>query len=150
MPSVASVTYAAVCRGLSKERFAGYSLTTDSDSVDAVARYVWNMALCSALWPALHLVEVAFRNAIYAAGVEATAHRRLVTHTVPCWLDAQPSLLQRAEERDVSEAIMRLGARRRHTPGHLVGQLGFGFWVRLCQRPYEQGNTSGPQLWPMR
>jgi hypothetical protein len=148
MPPVATITYAAVCRSLSKERLAAYSLTTDSDSVDGVARYLWNMALCSAITPALHLAEVAFRNAIYSAGVETTANRNLSTWTVPCWLDAVPSLLQRAEERDIAEAIIRLGSRRRHTPGHLVGQVGFGFWVRLCQRPYEQGNTKGPQLWP--
>jgi hypothetical protein len=123
-------------------------MLADSDSVDAIARYVWNMALCSAVLPTLHLVEVAFRNAIYSAGVESTGGRALVTRRVPCWLDAAPSVLQAAEQRDVSEAISRLGDRRRHTPGHLVGQLGLGFWVRLCQRPYEQGNAKGPQLWP--
>ncbi|HEX6750987.1 MAG TPA: hypothetical protein VF092_27105 [Longimicrobium sp.] len=149
MTAVATVTYAALCRCLSKERLAGYSLSSDFDSVDAGARYMWNMALCSALTPVLHLAEVAFRNAIYSAGVEATAKRRLRTGVVPCWLDTVPSLLQRAEERDVADAILRLGSKRRHTPGHLVGQLGLGFWVRLCQRPYEQGNPNGPQLWPL-
>jgi hypothetical protein len=124
-------------------------LATDTDSVDAVARYVWNMALCAAVIPTLHLVEVAFRNAIYSAGIETTNGRNLKTRVIGCWLDTVPSLLQPAEERDVKEAIVRLGSgSRRHTPGHLVGQLGFGFWVKLCQRPYEQGNTKGPQLWP--
>jgi len=143
------MTYAALCRGLSKERLGGYSLLNDVDSVDAIARYTWNLALCSAVMPTLHLVEVAFRNAIYAAGVESTAGRALSTHRVHCWLDAVPSLLQATEKRDVDDGIRRLGDRRRHTPGHLVGQLGFGFWVRLCQRPYEQGNSTGPQLWPL-
>ena len=148
MPSLSTITHAAVCRSLSRERLAGYSLVTDSDSVDAVARYVWNMALCSAVAPMLHLVEVAFRNAIYSAGVETTAGLFRATGRVPCWLDARPALLQPSEARDVQEAIKRLGMPRRLTPGHLVGQLGFGFWVRLCQRPYEQGNTGGPRLWP--
>ena len=26
--------------------------------------------------------------------------------------------------------------------------MGFGFWVSLCKRPYEQGRTRGPRLWP--
>lgn len=145
---MASVTYAALCRSLSKERLAAYSLPTDTDSIDAVARYVWNIALYAAVTPVLHVTEVAFRNAIYSAGVETTSRRALATRNVPCWLDAVPSLLQPAEQRDVADAITRLGPRRRYTPGHLVGQLGFGFWIRLCQRPYEQGNTNGPRLWP--
>lgn len=60
MPESATVTYAAVCRSISRERLGAYSLATDTDSVDAVARYVWNMALCAAVIPTLHLVEVAF------------------------------------------------------------------------------------------
>jgi hypothetical protein len=114
-----------------------------------VARYQWNLALAAAVTPVLHLVEVAFRNAIYAAGVEATARRSLKWRIVPCWLDATPSLLEAREERDVFEAALRLGKDpQRHTPGHLVGQLGFGFWLRLCNRPYEHGRVTGPQLWP--
>ena len=34
------------------------------------------------------------------------------------------------------------------TEGRLVSILGFGFWVSLCKRPYEQGRTGGPRLWP--
>lgn len=149
MPGSPTVTYAALCRSLSRERLAAYSLETDKDSIDAVARYQWNMVLAAAVTPVLHLVEVAFRNAVYAAGVQTTAGRPLKWRTIPCWLDAIPSLLEPREERDVAEAVMRLGKNpQRHTPGHLVGQLGFGFWLRLCNRPYEHGRASGPQLWP--
>src|SRR4051812_49141712 len=119
MPATATVSYAALCRGLSKERLAGYSLQSDNDSVDAVARYEWNMALVSAMLPVLHLVEVAFRNALYAAGVESTSARALKAGRVPCWLDAQPSILERQEAAEVADAIVRLGRSRRHTPGHL-------------------------------
>ena len=34
------------------------------------------------------------------------------------------------------------------TEGRLVSILRFGFWVSLCKRPYEQGRTGGPRLWP--
>jgi hypothetical protein len=112
---------------------------------DAVARDEWNMALAASVTPVLHLAEVAFRNAIYAAGAETTARRTLKWRLVPCWLDATPSLLEPREERDVFEAVLRLGKNsQRHTPGHLVAQLGFGFWLRLCNRPYEHGRLSGP------
>ncbi len=142
-----AMTYRSVCRSLSSQRLAAYSLEDDRDSVDMLARYMWNMALCASLHPVLHAVEVSFRNAIYESGVQATATRNLNFRRIRCWLDATPTLMRPNEERDVTEALTRLDARRQ-TPGHLVSQLGFGFWVRLCYAPYEHGNKAGPQLWP--
>lgn len=141
-------TFRAISVSLSRERVAAYSLTADADSTDAVARYMWNLALGSAFVPLLHAVEVAFRNALYVAGRETTQAKALKFRRVPCWLDADPPLLEKREYEDVQEAIDRLGERRRQTPGHLVSFLGFGFWMRMCDRPCEQANRSGPQLWP--
>lgn len=107
------------------------------------------MALAAAFQPVLHIVEVAFRNALYDVGVQATSGRNLTFRTVDSWLDANPSLLEHKEEADVAEAVRRLGKNpKRQSAGHLIGQLGFGFWIRLCNRPYEHGRQSGPQLWP--
>jgi hypothetical protein len=143
------VTYQSICRALSQGRFTAYSLNTDHDSADAVARYLWNVALASALWPAVHLLEVTFRNTLYEAGVKATRHRTLAFNLIPCWLDARPSLLQEKQRAEVERAVTNLGTNpRRHSAGHLITQLGFGFWVSLCNSPYDQGNKSGPQLWP--
>lgn len=148
-PAVPCVTYNALCKSLSRNRLAGYSLDSDVDSSDAIARYLWNLQIVAAFSPVLNTLEVAFRNAIYEVGTETTEFRVLKTGLVPCWLDATPSILQHAEERDVREAITRLGrSTRRHTPGHLVSQLGFGFWIRLCDSPYEHGNKNGPGIWP--
>jgi hypothetical protein len=148
MPDQANVSYASLCRSLSKERIEAYAQDTDADVADSVARYQWNMALAAAVTPVLHLVEVAFRNALYDAGAQTTDGRVRGTRHVASWLDAVPTMLEPAEERDVNEAIVRLGSTRRRTAGHLVGQLNFGFWVRLCNRPYEQGRQAGPRLWP--
>lgn len=144
-----TLSYRVLFHSLSSKRFAAYSLESDVDSVDGAARYLWNLALAAAITPVLHLLEVSFRNALFEVGCETTAGRGLRTGLVPCWLDAVPTLLQQREADEVAKAIERLGRRpRRHTPGHLVGQLGFGFWVGLCERPYEHGRASGPQLWP--
>ena len=143
------LSYSALLLSLSRSRLSAYSLETDHDSTDAVARYAWNMALGAAFQPVLHLVEVALRNAIYDVGVQTTSARGFKARVIPCWLDASPSMLEHKEEHDVLEAVRRLGTNpRRHTPGHLVGQLGIGFWTRLCNRPYEHGRSGGPQLWP--
>ncbi len=146
VPPVPGMTYRSLCRSLSAERLAAYSLETDLDSEDAPARYLWNLALCAQLHPVFHIVEVAFRNALYNIGEQETRGRGLKYQTVACWLDANPTLLKRAEAEDVANAVHHLGTR--HTPGHLISQLGFGFWVRLCDAPYEQGNKAGPRLWP--
>jgi hypothetical protein len=144
-----TVSYALLFHSLSKPRLAAYSLEADMDSVDAAARYTWNIAVCAAMMPVLHLVEVSFRNAIFDTGVETTRGRIVTTGAVPCWLDSSPSLLQPGEASEVAHAIRQLGTRRRQLePGHLVSQLGFGFWVRLCNRPYEHGSSAGPRLWP--
>lgn len=143
------ISFKAACASLSQVRLSAYSLTTDHDSGDAAARYLWNMALATALQSVLHVAEVAFRNALFSAGEQTTALRKLSFGRVPCWLDASPSILQPNEVRDVGQIVQNLARnRQRCTPGHLVSRLGFGFWVRLCHAPYEQGNFSGPQLWP--
>ena len=68
---------------------------------------------------------------------------------VACWLDAQPSLLADRECEAIEQAKRTLRIRNRPmTAGRLVSVLGFGFWVSLCKRPYEQGRAGGPRLWP--
>lgn len=110
---------------------------------------MWNLALATAQQTTLHGVEVTFNNALFEAGVRATAKRSLRYGQIACWLDVRPSLLPPREEAAVAEARKNLGSnRRRCTPGHLVARLGFGFWVRLCHARYDQGNRGGPQLWP--
>lgn len=148
-PPVHTISFAAVLRALSPPRIAAYSLVSDFDSVDAFARYEWNLALVAAITPVLHVVEIAFRNALFDEGVQTTSNRNFRKRVIDCWLDADPPFLERRESADVDEAVRRLqGNRARLTPGHLVSQLGFGFWVRLCNRPYEHGRAAGPQLWP--
>ena len=62
---------------------------------------------------------------------------------------AMQSLLQQGEANTVNEWIMRLGMSPARRPaGHLVAELNFGFWVRLCNAPYDHGNSLGPGLWP--
>jgi hypothetical protein len=147
------LSYSDLIKALSRSRLEGYSVQGDADSIDAVSRYVWNMRLASAFLPVLHLVEVSFRNALYVTGTHSTRNRRLTfRNRIACWLDAEENgvpLLEQGEVREVNAAAIRLGRdHRRKSAGHLVGQLTFGFWVQLCNAPYEQGRRSGPQLWP--
>ena len=134
---------------LSAERLSAYALPEDTDEVDSVARYLWNLALCSALQPALHTLEVTVRNRLFKISRRIVDETRLSFDQIPCWLDAQPSLLADRERRAVEKAKETIARRGRPmTEGRLVSALGLGFWVSLCRRPYEQGRTDGPHLWP--
>ena len=134
-------------------------MSIKSGQVHAAARYIWNQHLCAAFSPGLHFLEVSFRNALYRVG-ERTTRKRFPTlqyrKIQGCWLDGlvtgrktlQPNLGMREVE-EIDLAIERLGRNpKRHTPGHLIGQLGFGFWIRLCDSLTDQGNMLGPGLWP--
>jgi len=143
------VSLASLQRSLSSERLQAYATPEDSDSLDAVARYVWDLALGAAIQPVLHVLEITFRNHVFEASRKLVDESALRFHDMECWLDADPSLLEERELAavlDAKNALLR--SKRPLTPGRLVAKLGFGFWVSLCKRPYEQGRVTGPGLWP--
>lgn len=143
------VSLSALKKALSEERLRAYSSPEDRDELDAVARYLWNGALASAMLPVLHALEVTFRNNLFGASLRIVDDKGLRFREVKCWLDAAPSLLYEKEAESVEEAkqLLRKG-RKPLTPGRLISKLSFGFWVSLCRSPYEQGRASGPALWP--
>lgn len=134
---------------LSAERLSAYAQPEDADEIDSVARYLWNLVLCSALQPAIHTLEITVRNHLFRVSRRIVDETRLSFDRIPCWLDARPSLLTDREREAVEQAKEMIGIRRSPmTEGRLVSLLGFGFWVSLCKRPYEQGSIGGPRLWP--
>lgn len=134
---------------LSPERLGAYSLARDHDSTDALARYLWNGALCIAVHPALHALEVTLRNNLFRASEAAVDTTGRIVGTFRCWLDAKPSFLFQHEQESVDEAISRISPNPRfHSPGRLVAKLGFGFWTALCRAPYDHSRPDGPRLWP--
>jgi hypothetical protein len=134
---------------LSEERLSSYYTSDDSDVRDAVARYIWNLALGCAMQPALHALEITFRNHLFRASQKIVKGTTLSYRDVECWLDADPSLLEANEQVSVEDAKETLRQEKKElTSGRLISKLSFGFWVSLCKRPYEQGRGSGPALWP--
>jgi hypothetical protein len=144
------LSLATVHKALSEQRMEAYATPADGDEVDRVARYLWNMALASALQGSLHVFEVTLRNAIYNMSVKLIDTSKLRLPDVQCWLDADRStLLYPQEAADVQRAKSRLSPDpRRRTPGHLIAKLGLGFWVQLTSRVYNELRADGPKLWP--
>jgi hypothetical protein len=77
-------------------------LTHDSEPrQNAIARYLWNVDLCEALYPILHLFEVSLRNAMDWSLKERVG---------PNWLEGSHILLDN-ERQKVSEAAEALRGR---------------------------------------
>ena len=143
------ISMAALERSLSARRLAAYRLPADRDDTDGLARYLWNVALTSAVQPAVHALEVAFRNEISRAAARLTEGRRFRCDRIASWLDAVPTMLLPHEAEKVERAKRQLGGDpRSQTEGHLIGKLDFGFWVALCREPYADTRAAGPRLWP--
>jgi hypothetical protein len=143
LATASQVSLASLKRALSEERLGAYSIAGDRDELDAVARYLWNVHLCCALQPTLHLLEVTFRNNLFVGSRQVVDESTLRFRQVPCWLDANPPLLLHNEAEKVAEAKKALKkARRTLTTGRLVSKLSFGFWVSLCRTPYEKSHLS--------
>lgn len=142
---------------LSQARLRRYLAEAGEDR-DALALYAWNTALCEALYPALHFVEVAVRNHLnIALAKHFHIHAPGTYVEIQSWLDATPSVLHEKETRWVEEAKRQLridnGKRphdqRRMTPGRLVAALSFGFWTSLFNSRYDENGSAPQELWPM-
>jgi hypothetical protein len=127
---------------LSPDRLGSYRFHGDDD-VGVVSTYLWNVALCEALYPTLNGLEVALRNSLYNAGEQrfATAAKG----EVACWLDADPPILAEEERNRVAAAKDSLRSRGKALDApHLIAELTFGFWTALLDVRYEHRQV----LWP--
>src|SRR5689334_21061592 len=101
MPSSAqALPLTSLWRLVSAERIGSYR-RGGADDEEALARYLWNIALCEALYPSLHFLEIALRNAVF----EAAAATYPLASTAgaggaDCWLE-HPGILHADEARMV-------------------------------------------------
>ncbi|MGO8671324.1 MAG: Abi family protein [Capsulimonadaceae bacterium] len=127
-------------RLVSTPRPKRYRRTTSSKR-EAIALYLWNMALCESLYPSLQTFEVSLRNATHSALASL--------HGNPRWFMDAGILTESRHQSQVLDAIVTL---RRDGKGHFVGnetdpsfpkepnrivaELSLGFWVNLYSNPY--------------
>ncbi len=124
---------------VSAYRFRRYLKTTASKE-EAIALYLWNVALSEALYPSLNFFEVALRNTLHKAlsGSHGDASR--------WFMDAL--LLRPHHQEQVAQALQVLRDQRKPVdpitatlptplePQRVVAELSLGFWVNLCSGPY--------------
>jgi hypothetical protein len=134
----------ALYAALSNERLSSYA-RAGTNYHAAIGTYLWNMALCEALYPVLQGLEIVLRNTLDTAIADrypVTAH-----FGIESWLDRDPPVLDEADRPTVEDAKQRLLERSKPaTPGRLVAELNFGFWTALLDVRYERNQVFWPHL----
>jgi hypothetical protein len=113
---------------ISAERLETYRLPNDSD-LSMVTNYLYNVSLCEALYTSLHFLEISLRN---------TLHTQISRfYGSPAWY-LLPNTLESSQLRDVQKVTARIQGRGKPvTPGRVISELNFGFWVSLLSGGYE-------------
>lgn len=114
-------------RSVSRPRLRRY-LRDYPDTLNAIAVYLWNMALCSALYPSLQCLEVTYRNSLDAALKSYTGTDR--------WYDDQTLLLPNEWDKVQNVKSLLVWQGKSIDPGRVIAELSFGFWVALYSSPY--------------
>lgn len=109
---------------LDAERLGAYSMD-GADEATTLARYLLNMVLCETLYGPLQMAEVTLRNALHTS----------LTTKAGAWYERLD--LPEWQRQQVADAKSRLkNAKRPQTPGRIVAELTFGFWVGFFTRPH--------------
>ena len=117
-------------QSISAPRLKPYILSNDTDELDALARYYWNIALSEALYPALQCFEITLRNTMHHALSKGKGTQ--------FWFDDAWLLLPK-EQANILEAKRELDLHgKAHEPGRIIAELKFGFWTSLFAGPYER------------
>ncbi len=117
-------------RLISEPRLRAFRGSSGSDE-DALCRYLWNIALCEALYPTFQGLEVSYRNAVHGEIGKAMSK--------PEWLINDPAFLYESERLAIPAALEELKKQGKPaTEPYLVAQLKFGFWTSLLDARYDR------------
>jgi hypothetical protein len=114
---------------------------------EALGRHFWNAGLCASLYPAVHTIEICYRNAFDNAVRRfgaADAWLKSDLGKTPLALRFPPSteiaLLRGEEQTAIEEARKfalrryRYGSGRQVSHSDILAELDLGFWVRLTKK----------------
>lgn len=125
---------------ISPERLAPYISQVHGDHDRALRLYTWNIEIAAAFWGPLHVVEVAFRNAVHNQMTQRFARADWWHHPNVHLHAAMTDQLTIAESKAQDNAKRR---RRPRVAGDVVAELSFGFWSGFLGR-------GGPQQYETR
>lgn len=159
----AAKLHAVMVQRFSSPRLAAFeesAARADNSPTLVVARYWYSIAVAEALLPALHVLEVTLRNAIFDA--VAAKHPDAKGVNLPsCWLDwpEKDSILYRNAGNPRQDDYLKVQNAKRDIlrdsrtldSGRLIAELNFGFWCGLLAGHYGQreGSSEPDKLWPV-
>lgn len=122
----------------SEERLNNYKLTLTGTDDEIIARYLWNITLGKAFYPAIAILEVNLRNNIY----NAISH-----HILKNWLDENNTWLLQPEVDQILKAKKNLlKLQKPAIQGQIISHLSFGFWVGLFKKQYKPNIWNKPKV----
>jgi hypothetical protein len=114
---------------LSDQRLDAYRQSTTDADIDLLERYLWNIAICEALYPTLQNLEIALRNNIN--------HSIIISFHDPDWL-TNPKILDIQKQKLILGIIKNAKeAGKTVNAGQLIAELSFGFWTSLFDKKYD-------------
>lgn len=120
----------------SAERLTPYQDACAGDLAAALRLYAWNIEISAGLYGPLCCLEIALRNAMHG--------QLVILFGRSDWWEAPTTRLHKVAVRKVADAQEELTRRRKAlTPGRMVAELPFGFWVSLLG----YGNDYETRLW---
>jgi len=157
------MTINAILNSISQHRFSTYQTDVFKGATDeeCLGIYLWNKQLASAFLPALQILEVSLRNAIYQAKIEYEEENIEKKFAAHAWA-AKKAEIDRSWFITVMTAANNLEsyrqidtARRKitqegksHNPENYIAKLTLGFWVALVDKDYSIPNATYLTLWP--
>lgn len=109
------------------------------DIRQAIRLYEYNIAFSEALYVPLHGVEICLRNAIHQALSTAFARTD--------WYDDPRLLLENPQRQALDKAKLSLRTKGKiQSPGRIIAELPFGFWVGLIGKSYARSQLWGQHL----
>ena len=119
----------AVARSLSRDRLDKYLMASGSDLDLAIGLYARNTRLSESLYTPLQALEICFRNHLDMELCREYGSGWTLDGAAPLMADGAASVANAIREVRQSESTP--------TPGAVVAELSFGFWVALLARRYD-------------
>lgn len=119
----------AIARALSRTRLEKYLTASGSDLDLAIGLYERNTRLAEAFYTPLQALEVCLRNRL---------NDRLTERYGENWMQSESVTLNSWAVQAVKDAVADLGRTKTNpTPGAVVAELHFGFWLSLLGPGYD-------------
>ncbi|EIW8478566.1 Abi family protein [Klebsiella pneumoniae] len=157
------MTINAIINSISQQRFSTYKTDIFNGITDAecLGVYLWNKQVASAFLPALQILEVSLRNAIYQAKIKYEEDEIERLHPQADW-EVNKSSIDRLwfvtvmtqtnnadsyrQIKNAERQILKEG--KLLTPENYISKLTLGFWVALVNKRYSVPNATYLTLWP--